>query len=148
MKILIMNPKNKITVFTHKRMKNGRVTVFGGDQTRPNIHIKDMVGVYLHVIENGEKMQGIYNAGFENISIMDIARQVTEHVPAEIVVTESNDPRSYRLNSDKLLDTGFVPRYGVIDGITDVIEAYKSGVLRADDNCHNISNHRTFAHLG
>jgi len=117
---------------------NGRITVFGGEQTRPNIHMKDMVEVYLHFLEHGKKLTGIYNAGFENISIMDIANKVAEFAPAEIIVTESNDPRSYRQNSDKLVNTGFQPKYGVVDGIQEVIEAYQSGMLRDKDNCYNI----------
>ncbi|MEI8218698.1 MAG: SDR family NAD-dependent epimerase/dehydratase, partial [Elusimicrobiota bacterium] len=81
---------------------------------------------------------GIYNAGFENISILDIAKKVTQFVPAEIVVSDSNDPRSYRQNSDKLLATGFKQKYSVEDGIKDVIEAYTSGKIINDDNCYNI----------
>ncbi len=86
----------------------------------------------------GDKFTGIFNAGFENISIMDIARMVTETVPAEIVVTESNDPRSYRLNSDKLLKTGFQPKYCVADAIHEVIEAYSAGKLKDEEICYNL----------
>ena len=76
----------------------------------------------LHFLEYGSVFSGIYNAGFENISILDIARKVVQSVPAEIVVTASNDPRSYRLNSDKLLRTGFKPSYTVQHAITEIIE--------------------------
>ena len=62
-------------------------------------------------------MTGIFNAGFENLSIMEIAERVVSHVPAEIIVTESNDPRSYRLSSQKLLNTGFDPVSSVEEGI-------------------------------
>ncbi len=127
-----------VNMLTMQALINGRITVFGGEQTRPNIHMKDMVEVYLHFLEHGKKLTGIYNAGFENISIMDIANKVAEFAPAEIIVTESNDPRSYRQNSDKLVNTGFQPKYGVVDGIQEVIEAYQSGMLRDKDNCYNI----------
>ena len=63
-------------------------------QTRPNIHIKDMVRVYSHFIDSTEIDSGCYNAGFENISILEIAELVAKEIPSEIVVTESNDPRS------------------------------------------------------
>lgn len=83
-------------------------------------------------------MQGIYNAGFENISIMDIAKRVTRHIPVEIVVTPSNDPRSYRVNSDKLLATGFKPLKSVDDAIREIIEKFRSGILKDEDRFHNL----------
>ena len=127
-----------VSLLTMHALTKGEITVFGGQQTRPNIHMKDMVGVYLHFLDLGAKAPGIYNAGFENISILDIAKKVTEHHPAEIRITQSNDPRSYRQNSDKLLGTGFAPEYGVENGITDVIEAYNTGMLKDDDCYYNI----------
>ena len=72
---------------------------------------------------------GSYNAGFEDISINDIAEQVQEKIPAEIVVSESNDPWSYWQNSDKLMDTGFKPKYTVSDTIEEIIEKYQSDEL-------------------
>lgn len=127
-----------VNMLTMQALTNGRITVFGGEQIRPNIYMKDMVAIYLHFLRQGEKAQGIYNAGFENMSIIDIAKKVTEFVPADIVVSKSNDPRSYRLNSDKLLNTGFKPKYGVVNGIQDVIEAFQSGKLRDEAGCYNI----------
>ena len=67
-----------------------------GDQTRPNIHIKDLVRIYLHLLDSAAA-PGIYNAGFENLSIREIAERVQAAVPCEIITTSSNDPRSYRL---------------------------------------------------
>ena len=127
-----------VNMLTMQALTNGKITVFGGDQTRPNITIMDMVNVYRHFIKIGASAPGIFNAGFENISILDIARMVTEVVPAEIIVTESNDPRSYRQNSDKLLNTGFRPQYSVKDAISQVIDAYKAGLIINDENCYNI----------
>lgn len=127
-----------VNMLTMQALVNGRITVFGGEQTRPNITIMDMVDVYRHFLALGGQAPGIFNAGFENISIMDIARMVTDVVPAEIVVTESNDPRSYRQNADKLLATGFVPKYRVKDAILQVIEAYRAGIIKDDEGCYNI----------
>ena len=79
-----------------------------------------------------------HNAGFENISILDIANKVSDQIPSEIVVTESDDPRSYRLNSDKLLKTGFQPKWNVENGIQDVIKAYEEGKLEAEDRYYNM----------
>lgn len=134
-----------VNMLTMQAVANGKITVFGGDQTRPNIHIKDMVEVYLHFLKPADKAKGIYNAGFENISILDIAEMVTKFVPAEIIVSKSNDPRSYRLNSDKLLSTGFKPQYTVADAIKEVIEAYRTGKLKNDEIYYNI---KTMKKLG
>lgn len=126
-----------VNMLTMQALSKGKITVFGGDQTRPNIHIDDITDVYLHLIDHPEAT-GIYNAGFENISIMDIARLVTKHVPVEIVVTASNDPRSYRVNSDKLLATGFKPRKTVEDAVREIIEKYRAGALRDEDRFSNL----------
>src|SRR5208283_3378304 len=83
-----------VNMLTMQALSKGKITVFGGAQVRPNINIKDIVNVFLFFLEQGDKYTGIYNAGFENISILDIAKKVVEFVPAEIIVTESNDPRS------------------------------------------------------
>ena len=122
-----------VSLLTMHALTKGKITVFGGKQIRPNIHINDMVSVYLHLLNLDSKDAGIYNAGFENISILDIANKVCDQIPSEIVVTESDDPRSYRLNSDKLLKTGFRPKWNVENGIEEVIKAYKEGQLEVED---------------
>jgi nucleoside-diphosphate-sugar epimerase len=126
-----------VNMLTMQACKNRKITVFGGDQTRPNIHIQDMIGVYLHFLP-GDKEPGIYNAGFENISILDIAHKVVRHVEAEIVVSPSNDPRSYRLNSDKLMKSGFKPRQCVEDAIKEIIALYQSGKLDDEERYYNL----------
>ena len=127
-----------VNMFAWQAVKNGRITVFGGAQTRPNIHIQDMVDVYRHFLANPDIGSGCYNAGFENISILDIARRVSEKVSAELVVSESNDPRSYRQNSDKLLATGFVQKHYVSDAIDEIIERHAAGALVETDQCYTV----------
>jgi len=127
-----------VNILTMQALTKKKITVFGGSQTRPNIHIKDMVRVYDHFLTLGTKTQGIFNAGFENISILDIAKRVTNHIPAELIVTESNDPRSYRQNSDKLRATGFKPEYNVECAIKDIIEKYNANELKDEDAYYNI----------
>jgi nucleoside-diphosphate-sugar epimerase len=127
-----------VNMLTFQAIANKKITVFGGDQTRPNIHLKDMIRVYHHFLAKGLQHPGIFNAGFENISILDIAQRAVRHAPAEVIVTPSNDPRSYRLSSKKLLSTGFTPKYTVEDGIQEVIAAYKDGRLRDEERCYNI----------
>lgn len=127
-----------VNMLTMQALKNKVMTVFGGLQTRPNIHIQDMVNVYRHILANPQLPSGAYNAGFENITILDIAQKVADKVGAEIKVTESNDPRSYRQNSEKLLATGFVPQYSVSDAIDEVISKYQSGELVDNDQCYTV----------
>lgn len=126
-----------VNMLTMQALMHGRITVFGGDQTRPNIHIDDITDLYLFLLDN-PKFTGIYNAGFENLSILDIARMVTRHVPAEVVVTPSNDPRSYRVNSDKLLATGFRPKKKVEDAVVEIIAEHRAGRLKDDDRFYNL----------
>jgi nucleoside-diphosphate-sugar epimerase len=127
-----------VNMLTMQALKNGVMTVFGGDQTRPNIHIKDMVNVYRHFLAKPNLPSGCYNAGFENISILDIANKVASKIPAEIVVSASNDPRSYRQNSDKLLATGFVQKSSVESAIEEVMEKFKSGEVVDNDKCYTV----------
>jgi len=133
-----------VNMLTMQALTKGKITVFGGNQTRPNIHLRDMIRVYEHFLAKPE-LRGVFNAGFENISILDIAERAKKHVPAEVIVTPSNDPRSYRLSSKKLLATGFQPKYGVEDGIREVIEAYRGGKLQDREENYNI---RTMKKLG
>jgi len=93
--------------------------------------------MYIHLINHPEHI-GIFNAGFENMSILDIAKLVTKYIPVEIEVTESNDPRSYRINSDKIINTGFKPKKGVEIAIQEIIEKYNSGVLKDEEKFHNL----------
>ena len=127
-----------VNMFTYQALKNGKMTIFGGDQTRPNIHIKDIANVYLHFIKNPNIESGCFNAGFENIKIIDIAKMVQTRIPSELIISESNDPRSYRQDSTKLLQTGFSPKFSVKDAIDEIAEIYNSGQLLDSDNCFTV----------
>ena len=126
-----------VNMLTMQALTKRRITVFGGDQTRPNIHMDDITDIYMFMLDHPQ-FRGVYNAGFENISILDIAERVTHHVEAEIVVTASNDPRSYRINSDKLLATGYKPKKTVDDAIREIIQKYNSGELKDEEQFHNL----------
>ena len=126
-----------VNLLAMQALAKGRITVFGGDQTRPNIHIDDITDLYVFLLSKPEAT-GIFNAGFENISILDIAQMVTSRVQVEIGVTASNDPRSYRVNSDRLLATGFKPRKTVDDAISEIVEKFRSGVLSDEDHFYNL----------
>jgi nucleoside-diphosphate-sugar epimerase len=127
-----------VNMLSYQALKNGRITVFGGDQTRPNIHIQDITNVYRHFLAHPEIPSGCYNAGFENISILDIAERVKSKIGAEIVVSASNDPRSYRQDSSKLLATGFQPTHSVADAISEIAQAFQQNALPDDESCYTV----------
>lgn len=126
-----------VNMLTMQALTREEITVLGGKQTRPNIHIDDITDLYLFMLDHPEHA-GVFNAGFENLSIMEIAERVVEHAPARITVKGSNDPRSYRVNSDKLLATGFRPKKTVNDAIREIAARYREGVLKEDDRFHNL----------
>ncbi len=127
-----------VNMLTYQALKNKKITVFGGDQTRPNIHILDMVNVYRHFLKNDSIESGCYNAGFENISIIDIAKKIQKQLDAEITITPSNDPRSYRQDSTKLLLTGFKKSFGIDFAIEEIIDAYNKKQLLYDETCYTV----------
>lgn len=126
-----------VNMLTMQALKNGKITVFGGDQARPNIHIDDITDLYVFLLENPQ-VTGVFNAGFENITISEIAQLIKEKINAEVIVTPSNDPRSYRVNSDKLLATGFKPKKDVNTAIDEIIQAYRDGQLKDEDRWYNL----------
>jgi nucleoside-diphosphate-sugar epimerase len=127
-----------VNMLTMLALKNGRITVFGGSQTRPSIHMDDITDLYVFLLDHPEHA-GIFNAGFENVSILDIAEMVARHVDAEIVVTPSNDPRSYRVNSDRLLATGFKPKRTIEDAIKELVGLYRQGAWSDEPSFHRMS---------
>jgi nucleoside-diphosphate-sugar epimerase len=114
------------------------MTVFGGAQVRPHIHIDDLIDLYLFAYER--RLAGIYNAAFENLTVLDIAERVAALVPSTIVRRrEDADPRSYRLCSERLSATGFAPRKNVSIAIAELAAAYQDGRLVDRPNCHTVS---------
>jgi len=126
-----------VNLLTMQALTKGEITVLGGEQTRPNIHMNDITDLYCFLL-NRPDVTGVYNAGFENISILDIAKMATRHANARITIKPSNDPRSYRVNSDKLLATGFKPKKTVEDAIVEICKAFHEGSLKDEDRFHNL----------
>lgn len=126
-----------VNLLTMQALSKGEITVLGGDQTRPNIHIDDITNVYIYFIKNPQHV-GVFNAGFENISILDIANMVSLKTNAKIKIKPSNDPRSYRINSDKLLNTGFKPTKTVEIAIQEMIDLFRDNVLQDKDENYNL----------
>ena len=116
-----------VNLLTYQAVKNKVITVYGGSQIRPNIHIKDLINVYKHFLDHPYLPSGCYNAGFENLSIIDIAKKIKKNVKCKIIIKKnSNDPRSYRQSSDKLLKTGFQPKFGVNYAIKELIKKFRA----------------------
>ena len=122
------------------------ITVFGGSQKRPNLHIQDMADLYELLLNvSGDRIAGqIFNAGFQNMSIMEIARiakRVAQEVFPEkgdipVVTTPTDDIRSYHVNSDKLRRVlGFEPKHTIEDAVRGLCAAFKSGKLPPSETC-------------
>ena len=126
-----------VNALTMHALSRAKMTVFGGSQVRPNIHIDDMVDLYLFARDT--RMAGVFNAAFENLSVLDIARLVAERIPAEIETTPTNDPRSYRLCSDRLCATGFRPKKNVAAAVGELESAYRAGALVDRPNWHTVA---------
>jgi nucleoside-diphosphate-sugar epimerase len=128
-----------VNLLTFQALKNKKITVLGGDQIRPNIHIEDICDVYIHFLKNSQKINsGCFNAGFENVSILDIAKIIKSKIPCEIEIKQSNDPRSYRQDSSKLIKTGFKPKKTISDAIDEIINAFNKGMIKEKDEFYTV----------
>lgn len=121
-----------VNILTISALARGAIRVFGGTQLRPNIHIADMVEVYrLLLTAPREQIHGqVFNAGYQNLSVAEIAELVRASAGAPVTVTAepSNDLRSYHINSDKIASSlGFTPRHTIADAVRDLAQAYRNG---------------------
>jgi nucleoside-diphosphate-sugar epimerase len=123
-----------VNILTNHAVNNKKITVFGGQQMRPNIHIADMVDVYLKALEwPDEVIDGkIYNVGYENYKVIEIAEMVRKVVgqEVEIVTTPTDDNRSYHVSSQKIRrELGFVAQHSVEDAVCDLVAAFQAGQI-------------------
>ena len=126
-----------VNLLTMQALTRGAMTVLGGSQVRPNIHIDDLINVYLFAFDR--RLRGIYNAGFENLSVLEIAQRIASRIPADVNILPSNDPRSYRQCSDRLLATGFATTKNVATAVEELAALYAAGQLHDDPSAHNVS---------
>jgi len=124
-----------VNVLTNLAVNTGRITVFGGQQKRPNLHIEDMTDLYVQLLElPDEKIAGkIFNAGYENHTVSEIAgmvRKVVGEEGVEIVATPTDDNRSYHISSEKIeRELGFKPKHTVEEAIKDLCDAFEAGEI-------------------
>ena len=127
-----------VNMFAFQALKFKSMSVFGGEQVRPNIHIQDLINVYKHFISNPKLPTGFYNAGFENLKIIDIAKKVAKIIPADIVIKKNIDLRSYRQSSDKLLSTGFTKKFSVDRAIEELKIKYEAKQFTENSKCYTV----------
>jgi nucleoside-diphosphate-sugar epimerase len=141
-----------VNILTNHAVVNDKITVFGGEQLRPNLHVQDYCDVVKLLIEApaAKVANETFNVGNQNMSIMDIAKLVKKVVEEEfpekkglsIVATPSDDLRSYHINSDKIKNAlGFVPKLTIEDAVHDLCSAFKQGLIPMsfeDDRYFNV----------
>jgi nucleoside-diphosphate-sugar epimerase len=132
-----------VNILTNHAYHRGVITVFGGNQQRPNIHIDDVCELYLELLSlpAGKIAGEIFNCGFENQTVdqlAEIAQQVVqqefpEKAPIRIEHTSTNDPRSYRITSRKITEKlGWSPKRNIEDAVRDLCRAFKAGKFATD----------------
>ena len=123
-----------VNILTNHAVNNHRITVFGGQQMRPNIHIEDMAQVYIKSLEWPDAaIDGkIFNVGFDNFTVSEIAEKVRQVMgdDIEIVTTPTDDNRSYHVSSAKIKnELGFVAEHSVEEAINDLVASYRAGKI-------------------
>ena len=135
-----------VNILTNHAVNNNKIRVFGGEQLRPNIHITDIGNLYVRSMEwSDEAIDGkIYNAGYENCKIIEIAEIVRNVVgkQVEIEITPTDDKRSYHISSEKIRnELGFVPNHTIEDAVRDIVSAFEDGKIpnpMTDQRYYNI----------
>ncbi len=128
-----------INILTFQALTKKKITVFGGKQIRPYIHIQDMVNVYLFMLKK-KLPSGAYNASAGNLSASDTANEIKKIIrDCKINIKKSNDPRSYRLSNEKLLSAGFNFKINLKEGISNFIENYQNGKILNNKNAYSIN---------
>ena len=111
-----------VNILVTKALTDGKLTVFGGEQWRPLLHVNDVANAINHTLEDGVK--GIFNLHYKNFKIIDIANEIIKKVPSAIIETtpmKFQDARNYQVSSKKLFDTtGFKAEIDLMTGIEDV----------------------------
>lgn len=121
-----------VNILTINALVKNKITIFGGKQFRPNLHISDMCQSYIELLNSpSEKIsQKIFNIGGKNHTLTEIAESVREIIgeKVELVHEETNDLRSYRVDSSKIQkEIGFTPKFDIKVAISELAEAFGQG---------------------
>jgi nucleoside-diphosphate-sugar epimerase len=142
-----------VNILTSHSFYNRKIKVLGGAQKRPNIHIEDMADVYLLLLSAAHnKINGkIYNAGYENHTVDQLAEMVQKIVgpDVEIIKAETNDNRSYHISSQKIeRELGFKPQHKIEEACADLKNAFEAGLLPDAMNDAKYYNIKTMLNVG
>lgn len=134
-----------INLLTNLAYNKGEISVFGGDQLRPNVHIDDMIGSYLAILKSDYKKTQFetYNVGYENLKVIEIADLVKNTVNKNInlKIVPTNDNRSYHISSSKIKEKlNFDMRHNVKDAINDLVQAFEKNMFVDPLNNENYFN--------
>lgn len=123
-----------VNTLTARAMSEGKLTVFGGNQYRPLLHVKDAAWAILCNLES--EYTGIYNLHLTNVRILALAEAVQAVIPCELDVVETSfeDSRNYKVDSSKAKQIGFAPQYGVYEGVTELRELLRKGRIKDLNN--------------
>ena len=130
-----------VNILTNLAINKNKITVFGGDQLRPNLHILDYCDLVLLLVESKSELikNQIFNVGYENLKIIDIANKVKSTVSKnfpelkniKIITTKSDDKRSYHIHSGKIKKVlGFKPKRSIEDAIDELCYAFKNNFIK------------------
>jgi nucleoside-diphosphate-sugar epimerase len=121
-----------VNILVTKALTEGKLTVFGGEQWRPLLHVNDVANAIAHTIE--QDVTGIFNLHYENFKILDIANSIIEKIPSATIETtpmKFQDARNYQVSSEKLLNkTGFKAKYDLKTGIEEVFNLISNNRIK------------------
>jgi nucleoside-diphosphate-sugar epimerase len=135
-----------VNILTNLAYHNRHIKVFGGDQLRPNIHIKDMVRSYIHVLESefDFAQENVFNVGYNNFKVLEIANKVKNIIGEDVTIERvpTDDNRSYHVSSEKIKKVlNFKNEFNLDDAIGDLRNAFDQKLLTgtlADKKYFNI----------
>jgi nucleoside-diphosphate-sugar epimerase len=135
-----------VNILTNNAVNTRKIKVFGGGQMRPNLHIDDMVRLYLDALKwEASAIDGkIYNVGYHNFKVLEIAEKVRSVIgpDIEIITTPTDDNRSYHVSSERIRrELGFEAKKSLEDAVQDLQNAFRANLIpnsMTDDRYYNI----------
>ena len=121
-----------VNILSYQAYFNKKIEILGGNQIRPLIDMNDMINVYQFCVE--KKITGTFNVHNENMKVSNIAESIKKIIPCKIIVKKSNDPRSYRMNSDKIKNLKFQFKHSIKDSVQSLINNFDKKFKPSDIN--------------
>ncbi len=122
-----------INLFIAQAITKGKITVFGGNQYRPFLHVSDAADSFIFALEND--LTGTYNVVSENLTILDAANRIKKAIDCKVEISNENeDKRNFRVSGNKISKMGFKPRETIEDAITEIKEIFGKGIIKNFDD--------------